>query len=168
MSDNAAGNAEDNTDAADLGLTTDLPRTHAESVLKLADAMLRAALWPGVATVVVGIVVSAVFAGVEGALGALVGGVVAFASSLATLWLMRRTATMSPFATMAAALGGFAGKMLLLLIVMLFLGSVSWLHKESLAYTMLGTILVWVIFETIAFRRTKIPTLIINPAEPSK
>ena len=149
-------------DETDLGLLADMPRTHAESVLRLADAMLRYALWPAIAVVVAGITVGTLVAGFEGALGALVGGIIAFASSLATLWLMRKTAAMNPMLVMAAALGGFVGKMLILLIVMIVLGNVSVLHTESLAYTMLAVVIVWAAMDTVAFRRTKLPTLIIN------
>jgi ATP synthase protein I len=152
---------DDNTD----GLTTgeSIPRTHGESVRKLADAMLRAALWPGVATVVVGITLSTVFAGVDGMVGALIGGVLAFASSLATVWLMRKTSALGPQVVMAAGIGGMLGKMILLLIVLIVLDEASWLHRESLAFTMLATVLVWAAMEAIAFRRTKIPTLIVDP-----
>jgi ATP synthase protein I len=146
----------------DLGLLSDMPRTHADSVRKLADAMLQYALWPALAVVVAGITVGTLVAGVEGSLGALVGGIVAFASSLGTLWLMRRTAAFNPLLLMGAAMGGFIAKMLILLVVMLLLGNVGFLHKESLAFTMLAVIVVWAAMDMIAFRRTKIPTLIID------
>lgn len=152
---------EKNSDA-DLGLFADLPRSHAESVRKLADAMLRYALWPAVAVAIAGITVGTLVAGVEGTLGALVGGIVAFASSFATLWLMRKTAAMNPMLVMGAALGGFVGKMLILLIVMVLLRDVSVLHTESLAFTMLAVVVVWAAMDTVAFRRTKIPTLIVQ------
>ena len=154
-------------DPEGLGLLADLPRTHAESVHKLADAMLRHALWPAVAVVVAGITVSTLVAGLEGTLGALVGGIVAFASSFATLWLMRRTAAMNPMLVLAAALGGFIGKMLVLLVVMLLLGNVGFLQRESLAFTMLAVVVVWAAMDVIAFRRTKIPTLIIASGDNS-
>ncbi|WP_233159322.1 hypothetical protein [Actinophytocola xanthii] len=156
---------EKNEDEAGLGLLADMPRSHAESVLKLADAMLRYALWPALAVVVAGITVGTLVAGVEGTLGALVGGIVAFASSFATLWLMRKTAAMNPMLVMAAALGGFVGKMLVLLIVMMLLTDVSVLHTESLAYTMLGVVVVWAAMDAVAFRRTKIPTLIVDSGD---
>ncbi|HEY0453287.1 hypothetical protein [Actinophytocola sp.] len=145
-----------------LGLLADMPKTHAESVLKLADAMWRTALWPVLAVVVAGITVATLFAGVEGTLGALVGAAVAVASSLATLWLMRKTAAMNVMLVMAAALGGFMAKMLILLVVMLLLRDVTVFHTESLAYTMLAVVLTWAAMDAVAFRRTKIPTLIIN------
>jgi ATP synthase protein I len=140
----------------------DQPRTHGEAVTRLADSMLRHALWPAVATMVVGIVVASVLFGVRGGVSALVGGVVAFASSLATWWLMRKTANLNPVMVMTGALGGFVGKMIILLLVLMVLREVTWLHTKSLAYTMLAVVIVWAVMDTVAFRRTKLPTLIID------
>jgi ATP synthase protein I len=131
-------------------------------VTRLADAMLRYALWPGLATMVVGIVVSSVVYGVPGGVSALIGGAVAVASSLATWWLMRKTAELNPMMLMTAALGGFAGKMIILLLVMMGLREVTWLPDKPLGYTMLAVVIVWAVMDTVAFRRTKLPTLIIN------
>jgi ATP synthase protein I len=148
--------------AADLGIDMDQPRTHGETVTRLADAMLRHALWPAVVTAVVGIVVCSVLYGVRGGVAAAVGGVVAFASSLATWWLMRKTAELNPMMVMAGALGGFVGKMIVLLLVLMVLREISWLHTKSLAYTMLAVVIVWAVMDTVAFRRTKLPTLIVT------
>jgi ATP synthase protein I len=148
--------------AEDLGIRTDSPKTHAETVTRLADAMLRYALWPAVATVVVGIVVASVLQGVQGGVSALIGGIVAFASSLATWWLMRKTAALNPMMVMTGALGGFFGKMIILLLVLMVFREITWLHAESLAYTMLAVVVVWAAMDTVAFRRTKLPTLIVN------
>ncbi|MDA3628005.1 hypothetical protein OU415_21410 [Saccharopolyspora sp. WRP15-2] len=142
--------------------TTDEPTVnpHAETVRRLASAMLRTAVWPGVATVVVAAVVATALVGTPGLLGALVGGVVAFGSSLLTIWLMRFTGGMNPHFVMVAALGGYVGKMLVLLVVMTLLGGVEALHRESLAFTMLATVMVWAGAEVVAFKRTKIPTIV--------
>ena len=148
--------------AAELGIKTDTPRTHGEAVTRLADAMLRYALWPAVVTAVAGIVVFAVLYGVRGGVSALIGGVVAFASSLATWWLMRKTAALSPMMVMTGALGGFVGKMIVLLLVMMVLREITWVHTRSLAYTMLAVVVVWAAMDTVAFRRTKLPTLIVG------
>jgi hypothetical protein len=148
--------------AADLGLNTDQPKSHGEAVTRLADAMLRYALWPVVGVAVVGIVVASVLYGVSGGVSALVGAVVAFGSSLATWWLMRKTAAMNPMMVMVGALGGFAGKMIVLLLVMMVLREISWFHLRSLAYTMLAVVIVWTVMDTVAFRRTKLPTLIVD------
>jgi F0F1-type ATP synthase assembly protein I len=148
--------------AADLGIQTDLPKSHGEAVTRLADAMLRYAIWPAVATVVVGIVVASVLHGVQGGVSALIGGIVAFGSSMATWWLMRKTAALNPMMVMTGALGGFVGKMIILLLVLMVLREITWLHTTSLAYTMLAVVIVWAAMDTVAFRRTKLPTLIIT------
>src|ERR1041384_426717 len=111
--------------------------------------MLRTALWPAVATVVIGVVVCSVLYGPRGGVAALVGGVVAFASSLATWWLMRKTANLNPMMVMTGALGGFIGKMIILLLVLMVLLEVTWLHTESLAYTMLAVVIVWAAMDTV-------------------
>lgn len=147
--------------ASDSGTEMNETRNpHAESVLKLADAMVKTALLPGVATVVVGAIVATVLVGWAGLFGALIGGVIAFGSSLATLWMMRKSSGMDPMAVMAVSLGGYILKLLVLLGVMTLLGNIDALHRESLAFTMLAVILVWAAAEVIAFRRTKIPTII--------
>jgi uncharacterized protein YacL len=148
--------------AADLGIRTDAPRTHGEAVTRLADAMFRYAVWPATATAVIGIVVASVLFGARGGVAALIGGVVAFASSLATWWLMRKTASMNPMMVMTGALGGFVGKMIILLLVLMVLREITWLHTKSLAFTMLAVVIVWAAMDTVAFRRTKLPTLIVD------
>lgn len=152
----------DTDESAALGLNTDQPRTHAESVTRLADAMLRYALWPAAVTAVLGIVVASVMFGAPGGVAALIGGAVAFGSSIATWWLMRKTAALNPMMVMTGALGGFLGKMIVLLLVMMVLREITWLHATSLAVTMLAVVVVWAVMDTVAFRRTKLPTLIIN------
>jgi ATP synthase protein I len=131
-------------------------------VTRLADAMLRYALWPALATAVAGIVVFGVLYEVRGGVSALVGAAVAFGSSLATWWLMRKTAALNPMLVMAGALGGFVGKMIVLLLVLMVLREIDWFHVRSLAYTMLAVVIVWAAMDTVAFRRTKLPTLIVE------
>ncbi|SFS38830.1 hypothetical protein [Saccharopolyspora flava] len=133
---------------------------HAEVVRRLASAMLRTAVWPGAATVVIGAIVATVLVGVPGLVGALIGGVVAFGSSLLTIWLMRFSGGMNPQFVMVVALGGYVGKMLVLLVVMTLLGGIDVIHRESLAFTMLATVMVWAGAEVVAFKRTRIPTII--------
>lgn len=149
MTEDAAGNTVEQTE-----------NPHAQSVLKLADAMYRGALWPAIATVVIGAVVSVFLVGLTGLWGALVGGLVAFGSSLVTLWMMRKTAAMDPMAVMAVSLGGYILKVLILFGVMLLLRHVPFLHVKALAFTMLAVIVVWAAAEFLAFRRTRIPTII--------
>lgn len=133
---------------------------HAEVVRRLATEMLRTAVWPGLATVVIGAIVATVLIGVTGLVGALIGGVVAFGSSLLTIWLMRFSGGMNPQFVMVIALGGYVGKMLVLLVVMTLLGGIDAIHRESMAFTMLATVMVWAGAEVVAFKRAKIPTII--------
>jgi F0F1-type ATP synthase assembly protein I len=138
------------------------PSPHAKSVLTLADAMLRTALVPGLVTVAVGSAVAAVMVGSAGLFGALAGGAVAFGSSLMTLFLMRWSADLPVTVVMAVAMGGFALKMVVLLGVMVALQGVDAFHPMSLALTFLATVLVWAAAEAVAFRRTKIPIVIVD------
>ena len=142
--------------------------THAGVVRGLAGAMFRGALIPTVVTVVLGVVVFGVLYGLPGALGALVGGLVIIASSLATLWLMHRTAALEVHFVMAAALGGFMLKMLVLLGVMILLRDVEFLHTNSVAITMIATILVAAAAEGRASKRTRslnvIPSTAADPS----
>lgn len=147
-----------NTDAESAA--AEKPNPHAQSVLKLADAMLRYALWPSVATAVVAVLVSMLLVGTDGLFSALIGVAVALVSSLATLALMRKTAALHPMMVMAVAMGGLVGKLLILLGIAVALGSMSWLHREALALSMLAVVLVWAGAEAMAFRKTKIPTII--------
>ncbi|MBM7776510.1 hypothetical protein JOD54_006714 [Actinokineospora baliensis] len=133
---------------------------HAKSLLTLANAMFRYALWPSLATIAVGAVVFALINGAPGLWGALVGGLLAAASSLLTLLLMRKTAHLGPHIGMAASLGGFVGKLLVLMLVMTALRGVDALHAESLGITMVAVVLVAAAAEAVAFRRTKLPTII--------
>ena len=108
------------------------------------------------------VVLCSVLFGARGGVAALIGGLVAFASSMATWWLMRKTAALNPMMVMTGALGGFFGKMIILLLVLMVFREITWLHAESLAYTMLAVVVVWAAMDTVAFRRTKLPTLIVN------
>ncbi|TCP54813.1 hypothetical protein EV191_10221 [Tamaricihabitans halophyticus] len=136
------------------------PRTHAESVLALAQAMRRYAMIPGAVVAALAVVVFGVVLGQPGLFGALIGGVVGFGSSLGTLWLMRKSAAAHPYMAMAVALGGFVGKLILLLLVMMALREVTGIDHIALSMTMLLTVMVWAGAELVAFRKTKIPTII--------
>lgn len=133
---------------------------HALTIQRLATAMLRTAWLPGVVVVFAGIVVSAVLAGWTGSVSALIGGGIGFGSSLLTLWLMRFSGGMNPAFVMAVCLGGYVGKLLILLVVMSVLGGVSFIQREPLAFTMLATVVVWAGAEVVAFRKTPIATVV--------
>jgi ATP synthase protein I len=157
----AADTYTDSVTSAKSGVTDTSPEiTHEGVVRQLADEMFRGALWLTVATVVVGMIVSAVLAGLSGLLGALVGGGVACASSLATLLVMRKTAALDVHFVMAAALGGFVGKMFVLLIVMILLRDVPMFDQKALALTMLATVVIAAAAEARASKKSRFPMTI--------
>jgi ATP synthase protein I len=136
------------------------PETHGEVVLKLADAQLRYQVRLVLPVLAVAVVLATVLAGPHGLWGSLVGAAVAVASSAFTMWLMRISAHQGPHLVMAAALGGFVGKMVILLIVLTLLGDVTVLHRNSLAFTMLAGVIVAAVADAVAFKKTKLPTII--------
>lgn len=137
------------------------PESQAGSVRILATAILRTALLPTVAVVVAGVVLAVLLVGSPGLWGALIGGAIALASSLLTVLMMKQSADLPVQVVMAIAMGGYVFKILALMIVAVLLKDVAWLHRLSLALTLLAAVLVWAGAEIVAFRRTKIPTLIV-------
>ncbi|MCE7008069.1 hypothetical protein LWC34_35385 [Kibdelosporangium philippinense] len=136
------------------------PETHEEVIRALAKTVFWAAVSSTVITVVIAAVLAGVLVGSNGVYGALAGGAVGLLSAVTTSLLMRQTAGMAPQKVLFVVLGGFAGKMIILLIAMMVLGTIAALHRNSLAFTLLATILVSATAEVFAFRRTKVPTII--------
>ncbi|RZS32415.1 hypothetical protein EV193_11249 [Herbihabitans rhizosphaerae] len=143
-----------------LGLDTDIPATHEASVLKLAGAMRRLVLISTSVTWALALVLFGILYGGEGLLGSAVGGVIAIGSTLGTLWLMRMTAAQGPHLVMAAALGGFLGKAVVIFIAMTLLRDVEAIERYSLAFTMVAIVVVAAAADVRAFQRTKIPAVI--------
>ncbi|ASU77795.1 hypothetical protein CDG81_05160 [Actinopolyspora erythraea] len=154
------------TEATGTPDSTDRPgveetNPHARTVRRLAAAMLRAAVLPGALAVLLCTVVAAFLVGTPGLLGGLIGGAVAFGSSLLTLWLMRSTADFHPMFVMVAALGGYIGKMVVLFVVVTLLRGLDFVDVRSVALTILATVLVWTAAEVHGFRRTRTPTIVL-------
>jgi ATP synthase protein I len=137
--------------------------THEAVVRRLADEMFRGALWATVATVAVGLVVWTVVAGLNGLVAALIGGALAFLSSVGTLVLMRKTASLPLQFIMVAALAGFMAKLILLVVVMLLLRQFPVLHTNALALTMAATIVVATFMEVRASKRSRSQLVIPTP-----
>ncbi|WP_020670672.1 hypothetical protein [Amycolatopsis nigrescens] len=146
------------TDPVDKTDKADNP--HAQATLKLANAMQRATLVFGLGTIAVALIVFTILYGTDGLIGALIGGAVAFGSSMATLAVMRFCAGMEPMMIMAVVLGSYVVKILILLGLMTLLSGVGWLHPYALAITMLAAFMVAAGAEVRAFQKTKIPTII--------
>jgi ATP synthase protein I len=153
----------DNQTSGDQKLISEsIPDTHAGTVRKLADAMLRGSLWYGIAAAVAGTVVSALVVGLPGALGGVAGGALGVGSSVTTLVVMRKAAGVSPMTLLPVAMSTFIGKMIVLFVLASALRAVPMVHAKSAALTMLAVILVWTACEIRAFRKTKVPTIIVD------
>ncbi len=139
--------------------------THEGVLLRVANAMMRAAVVPMLATVGLGVLVFGVLYGPSGALGALVGGLVISVLSIATLLLMRRTAALDVNRMMAAAFGGFMVKMVLLFIVMSVVRNFDVFHLRSVGITMVATIVVAAAVEARAATKTRMPYVIPDTAD---
>lgn len=129
--------------------------THELAVQRLAGEMFRAAAWAALGTFAVGVVVSTVIWGTSGLFGSLIGGAIAIGSSLGTLLLMRKTAALDPMFVMIAALGGFMGKLIVLLAVVLLLRGQAWLEPKALGITLAATVVVTSFLEARASRRSR-------------
>ena len=145
-------------------MTEDAERAnpHAEAVRELASAMAKVAVPAALVTIAVAAGVATLVAGTAGLYGALVGGAVALGSSLATIVMMRQSADLPVMLVMAVALGGYAFKLVVLLVVLAVLRDVDVMHTYSLGLTLLATVMVWAAAEVVGFRRTDLPTIVPN------
>ena len=137
--------------------------THETVVRRLAGEMFRGAMWAALVTVAVCLVAWTVVAGVTGFVSALIGGVIACLSSVGTLVLMRKTAALPVQFVMVAALGGFLGKLILLVAVMFLLREFPSLHVNALALTTVATIVVTTFLEVRASKRSRSQMVIPTP-----
>lgn len=134
---------------------------HAKSVYRLADAMMRWGLRLSLPLALVTVGVATLLADQPGLVGSGFGVVLGFGCSLITMTMMRIAATRPPASLMNLALGGYAIKMLLLLVVMLVLRDADGFSRPSLAFGVLVVVVSWAVAEVVAFKTTKTPTLII-------
>ncbi|MFD1149569.1 hypothetical protein [Saccharothrix hoggarensis] len=148
-------------------MTQDSPKstewTHEAVVRRLAGEMFRGAMWAALGTVAVGAVLWTVLAGVPGLVAALIGGALACLSSVGTLVVMRKTAALPLQVIMVAALAGFMGKLILLIVVMVLLRQFPVLHTNALALTMAATIVVATFMEVRASKRSRSQMVVPTP-----
>ncbi|GAA1972279.1 hypothetical protein [Amycolatopsis minnesotensis] len=135
---------------------------HAASVLKLQAAMKKATLIALPIVTVVAVVIATIVKGTNGLVGAVLGGVLALGSSLLTLTIMRYSANQSPQFAMAAVMGGYALKLIVLFGLMFALKGVTVIDRYSLGLTFAACVVVAATVEGRAFMTTKTPTVIPN------
>lgn len=120
--------------------------------------MARAALLAAGAAGAAGMLVSVVFAGVPGLLGAIVGTVVSMSFLSISLLIARYTLHADPNVMMAAAMGSFVAKLVLFFAALLFVESLGWFdHLNRLAFgiTAGAVALAFSVGEAIGHTRTR-------------
>ncbi len=114
------------------------------------------------AVTIIGAVVAAVMTGMDGALGALAGGVVVVAFLGSTPLLLKPVVRASTTFSPVAALGFFTVKavaVVALLVLLFDVGGVSdHVDRTSLGLTAMAVSLAWTAAQTVAFRRDRTPT----------
>jgi ATP synthase protein I len=117
--------------------------------------MLRGGIVPALA---VGVVALVVFAAVEGTLGAAGSGLaiaVVLASTVSTLFLLRRMAGLDPRVVFLGAMVGYFFKVGLLGVFLLVFRNAEWLSPLAFAVTAIVVSLAGTIGEVVAFTKVK-------------
>lgn len=78
-----------------------------------------------------------------GLLGSVVAGSMICLTFASTFWVAERTRTIAPEAVMAVALASYAGKILLLGLVLVLLWNATWLNGTAFALTAIGATMTW-------------------------
>jgi ATP synthase protein I len=151
------------SDSAGLfGSHASSPETEA-TVLSLASAMLRPALWSAVVVGFLSVLAGFIWAGADGAVGSAVGTLLVIGCCWLTIAIMRWTASAPPMIVMAAGIGGYCAKFLILLVVLIVLRDTTLFDVMALGISILATVSVWTIAELIGFVRARVFTVTPNP-----
>lgn len=129
------------------------------TVLRFAAAMLRPALWSTLAVGLVSLVVAGLLAGVAGALGALAGTALVIGCCWLNVAVMRWTAAAQPVVVMAAGIGGYCTKFLILLGLLVVLRGTDFFDMRAFGLSVLVAVSVWTLAELIGFVRAKVSTV---------
>jgi ATP synthase protein I len=132
---------------------------HVASVLRLATTMQRIALILAGAVAVIGVVLGFALRGTPGAVGAVVGGVVALGLGLLGTVVMSRTARATPAGVMVGALGAFTGKLAFLLVFLLLMRGTTLFDNQAFAFSMLAVTVAYIVGEVVGFVRAKVPVI---------
>lgn len=131
--------------------------------------MLRGALLPTLGTGALTVALFAVTGGGSGALGSLLGVIVATTFFSVGLAVMARLAGGSPVAFLAAAMAVYLGQILFLAVVIIVLADAPWLDGAAFALSALVVTLAWQLFQVRAFLRMRKPVYDVaaQPRSPS-
>lgn len=135
-----------------------------DTVLRLATAMLRPALWSTLLVGLLALIGFTVIAGLPGAEGSVAGTLLVVACCWLNIAVMRRTATSQPRVVMAAALGGYCAKFVLLLALLAVLPDTDLFDMRAFGLSVLAAVAVWTTAELVGFVRAQVSTVTISNA----
>jgi hypothetical protein len=140
------------------------PATHAATTAQIRDvsrAMLRGGLWPAVVVAVVAVVVSGVVAGGAGVVAALSGAVLVIVICALGPLVMGWTAQTEPLMVMGIAMISFVTKLGVLLVLFLVVDGLGLVDTRVFALALGAVTIAFIAGETIAFARTRTPTIAV-------
>ena len=120
-----------------------------------ARILLQAAV-PTAAAGAIAAVVSGVVVGGKGAVGAVVAAVITILFMGIGLYVLQRTAKSLPHLFQMMGLMLYAAQILLLFIFLAAFKNTTLFHPRSFAFTLVGTTLVWIVFQTRPHMKAKI------------
>lgn len=132
---------------------------HVATVLRLVSAMQRTAVALTVLVAVVAVVVAAVLRGTSGAVAAGVAAGVGLVIGVIGTLVMRATARVTPVGVLLGALTSFAGKIGLLLVILIVVERAAVFDERVFGFVLLAVTAAYVAGELIAFLRTRTPSV---------
>ncbi|MEJ2868749.1 hypothetical protein WCD74_13335 [Actinomycetospora sp. OC33-EN08] len=128
-------------------------------VHEVSTAMLRGGLIPGAVVAVVVVVIGALVAGGAGAGTTLLGAAVALAVCALGPLVMRWTARTAPLVVMGVAMISLVTKLAVLAVLLIVLDRLELVDTRLFALALGPVALAFVVGETVAFARARIPTI---------
>ncbi|WP_433799601.1 hypothetical protein [Actinomycetospora sp. CA-084318] len=128
-------------------------------VHQVSTAMLRGGLVPAAVVAVIVVVLAGVLAGGAGLGTAVFGAVVALAVCVLGPLVMRWTASSAPVVVMGIAMISLVTKLAVLAVLLIVLDRLELVDTRIFALALGPVALVFVLGETVAFARAKIPTI---------
>lgn len=128
-------------------------------ILQVGTAMLWGGLWPALAAGAVTVLVAAVLAGGAGLLAALLGFVMTLVVCALGPLVMRWTASAEPLMVMGIAMISFVTKVGVLVVLFLVLEQTQVVDTRVLAIALGATAIAFIAGETVAFARSRTPTI---------
>lgn len=135
------------------------------TVLRFVTAMLWPALWSTVAVGLLAVLVASLLSGAPGALGAFFGTLLVIGCCWFNIAVMRWTAKAQPVIVMAAAIGGYCGKFVVLLTLLIALEDTTLFDIRTFAWAILAAAVMWTAGELVGFLRARVATITPLPSD---